>query len=227
MSIVFPSSPSIGQIYSLPTGESWQWNGFAWESLGEGTVGATGPTGPTGPTGATGVTGPSGGPIGPTGATGTTGTTGSTGATGATGTTGSTGATGATGETGATGATGETGATGPTGETGATGPSEADIQVTSSSPYNINYTPGNYLYVIGADTTSNPITLYLPPASSGKIVVHIKDIGANSYTNNITVNPTGADTIITTIIGDTSFIIQSDGGAVICASNGSNTWWLM
>jgi hypothetical protein len=56
MPISFPTSPSIGQIYTLPTGESWEWNGSAWQSLGY--PGVTGPAGPTGPTGDTGPTGP-------------------------------------------------------------------------------------------------------------------------------------------------------------------------
>jgi hypothetical protein len=52
MAIVFPSSPTLGQIYTLPNGESWEWNGFAWQSLGS--PGVTGPAGPIGPTGANG-----------------------------------------------------------------------------------------------------------------------------------------------------------------------------
>jgi hypothetical protein len=64
MAINFPSNPSIGQIYTLPTGQSWRWNGDAWESVGSpyvvGPQGPAGPTGPTGPTGATGPTGPTG-----------------------------------------------------------------------------------------------------------------------------------------------------------------------
>ena len=55
MPITFPISPSIGQIYTLPTGESWEWNGSAWQTLGS--PGATGPIGPQGPTGATGPAG--------------------------------------------------------------------------------------------------------------------------------------------------------------------------
>ena len=64
MAISFPVSPSVGQIYTLPTGQSWRWNGSAWESLGS--PGAAGPAGPAGPTGPmdilTDVTYPTGGP---------------------------------------------------------------------------------------------------------------------------------------------------------------------
>ena len=55
MAISFPLSPSLGQIYTLPTGESWEWNGSAWQTLGSpGVTGPVGPQGPTGPAGANG-----------------------------------------------------------------------------------------------------------------------------------------------------------------------------
>jgi hypothetical protein len=44
-------SPSIGQIYKLPTGEAWEWNGSAWQTLGS--PGVTGPAGPAGNNGST------------------------------------------------------------------------------------------------------------------------------------------------------------------------------
>ena len=60
--IRFPSNPSIGQIYTVPSGESWVWNGYAWDIAGGGPGGggATGPTGPEGPAGAQGPEGPPG-----------------------------------------------------------------------------------------------------------------------------------------------------------------------
>ena len=82
MAIVFPSLPNLGQIYTLPNGESWEWNGFAWQSLGSpGIIGPAGQTGETGPTGSIGQTGPTGsqgptGEIGPAGSIGVTGPTG-------------------------------------------------------------------------------------------------------------------------------------------------------
>jgi len=62
----WPTSPTLGQVYTSPSGTSWEWNGYAWDVL------TSLPTGPTGPTGATGATGPSGltGPQGVTGPTG-------------------------------------------------------------------------------------------------------------------------------------------------------------
>ena len=61
MAITFPYPASLGQIYILPTGESWQWNGSAWQTLGSpGVTGPAGPAGSPGPTGPTGITGPTG-----------------------------------------------------------------------------------------------------------------------------------------------------------------------
>ena len=74
MSIVWPQSPSIGQLYTGPNGNTWRWNGKAWVSLKGVTVveGPTGPAGPLGPTGSQGGLGPTGsvGDVGPSGPTG-------------------------------------------------------------------------------------------------------------------------------------------------------------
>ena len=66
MPISFPLNPVFGQVYTNPTSnQSWKWNGYAWESLGNvnpiGPQGQTGEIGATGSTGATGATGPGGG----------------------------------------------------------------------------------------------------------------------------------------------------------------------
>lgn len=63
----FPISPTIGQVYTGPAGQEWQWNGYAWEQFPQ----YAEETGATGPTGATGATG--GIQNGATGATGSTG----------------------------------------------------------------------------------------------------------------------------------------------------------
>jgi len=140
MSLNFPTSPSLNQIYTFGS-KSWTWNGYGWvlQSL---SIGATGPTGPVSSvngllgdvnifagsnisisTTVDGITISSiggGGGTGVTGATGATGATGSQGIQGPTGATGATGSQGIQGPTGATGATGEPGIQGPTGATGAT-----------------------------------------------------------------------------------------------------------
>lgn len=135
-SINFPSSPTIGESFSVG-GRTWVWDGAVWNYIGmagpsgpsgpvgatgpSGVAGANGPTGSTGPQGATGVSGTSGS-NGATGATGPAGTSGSNGATGPTGPAGSSGSAGSTGATGATGPAGSSGSAGSTGATGATGP---------------------------------------------------------------------------------------------------------
>jgi hypothetical protein len=115
MSVNFPATPSVNQVYSY-NGSTWQWNGRFWQAQTvpeiQGSTGATGPQGATGAgaTGATGSQGPQGN-IGPTGSTGATGL-GATGATGPAGTNGTIGVDGATGATGIQGNIGATGATG-------------------------------------------------------------------------------------------------------------------
>jgi hypothetical protein len=65
MPIIFPINPTFSQVYTNPTsGDSWKWNGYAWETLGNvnpiGPQGQIGDTGLTGSQGATGPTGPTG-----------------------------------------------------------------------------------------------------------------------------------------------------------------------
>ena len=65
MPIIFPINPTFSQVYTNPTsGDSWKWNGYAWETLGNvnpiGPQGQIGDTGLTGSQGATGPTGPAG-----------------------------------------------------------------------------------------------------------------------------------------------------------------------
>ena len=79
MPINFPSSPTVGQIFTQGS-RSWEWSGSAWnaKNTSYGPVGPTGPTGPVGATGATGADSTIAGPTGPTGPTGN-GPTGPTG----------------------------------------------------------------------------------------------------------------------------------------------------
>lgn len=58
MPIDFPNNPAVNDIYAY-SGVSWQWNGYAWDSISVGGV-TGGVTGATGPAGATGATGPAG-----------------------------------------------------------------------------------------------------------------------------------------------------------------------
>lgn len=45
MSLDYPLNPTVGQTYEL-TGRRWVWDGFVWNLLTTGTLGATGATGP-------------------------------------------------------------------------------------------------------------------------------------------------------------------------------------
>jgi len=76
MPLNFPSTGLTANqtTYSF-SGNTWIWNGYAWDSVSTGGTGATGPQGATGIQGPTGATGPQGatGIQGPTGATGPVG----------------------------------------------------------------------------------------------------------------------------------------------------------
>lgn len=104
---------------------------------------------------------------------------------------------------------------------------EPDIFTSSSLTYSVVLNTGQYNYLIGIDTSINSVVFQLPSASFGRAILYIKDIGANSFTNNITILPDGTDTILTTVIGATSVTLEADGSAIICSSDGINTWWLM
>ena len=67
--INWPGPTTVGEIYTSPNGDKWEWNGYGWDTFGS--IGITGPTGDTGATGDAGATG----------ATGETGSTGGTGGT--------------------------------------------------------------------------------------------------------------------------------------------------
>jgi hypothetical protein len=126
MAYDFPASPTPGQEFVTPTGQTYIWVPPRWIVKGIPPAGSGGPPGPAGPTGATGATGPAGptgatGPTGPQGPIGPDGATGAAGAQGIQGTQGPAGAQGVKGDTGATGTPGTTGAQGPKGDTGATG----------------------------------------------------------------------------------------------------------
>lgn len=55
MAINFPSSPTVGDIYTYAS-RSWQWNGQGWQAYpGPASVGPTGPTGPAGTAGSTAI----------------------------------------------------------------------------------------------------------------------------------------------------------------------------
>jgi len=81
--------------------------------------------------------------------------------------------------------------------------------------------------VLGVDSSISATTIYLPDSvSSGRLRYDIKDIGLNSYNNNITIQSIGSDTIISTE-NSNSVILQADGGALIIFNTGLGTWLQM
>ena len=80
---------------------------------------------------------------------------------------------------------------------------------------------------MGVDSSISATTIYLPDSvSSGNLRYDIKDIGLNSYNNNITIQSIGSDTIISTE-NSNSVILQADGGALIIFNTGLGTWLQM
>lgn len=158
---------------------------------------------------------------------GSQGPQGDQGAQGDQGDQGTQGAQGDQGDQGTQGAQGAQGDQGTQGFQGPQGSPESEVQNATVTPYTITTTANQYVYVVGVDTSSSAAVVNLPSASFGGIIIHIKDVGVNSYTNNITINVNGSDTIITTTLGNTSVTLSADGGAIILASNGVDQWWFM
>jgi hypothetical protein len=148
MSIDFPNTPTIGEIYTVGN-ISWVWDGIVWNSFGSIEIGSTGPTGPTGPQGEVGPTGPTGADstvAGPTGPTGPQGEVGPTGPTGADST-----------------VAGPTGPTGPQGEIGPAGPT---YSISAES-----VTEGANLKLSGSDISVDDVKIQ----GSGNITVTVVD----------------------------------------------------
>ncbi len=87
------------------------------------------------------------------------------------------------------------------------------------------YSPTATDCIIGVSATqTTPVTITLPLAAS---VINgqeysISDEGGNAFTNNITIVPSGSDTII----GYTSIIMNMNYMSMCLYSNGSTTWFL-
>ena len=86
--------------------------------------------------------------------------------------------------------------------------------------------------VIAVDyTTTGTVALDLPSAATAwnatdntGIVFTIMDIDANANTNNITLKRNGADTIIDTAAGQTSTVINADGGVLRIMAISATVW---
>ena len=101
-----------------------------------------------------------------------------------------------------------------------------DVSSYSAATVTLTNTANTYTYYAGFDTTSNSIDVTLPAASTGKVSYTMKDIGCNSETNIIRFIAAGSDTIITTVTGDTSVDLATNGGAIVLTSDGVSSWWL-
>jgi hypothetical protein len=188
-----------------------------------GPTGAQGPTGLQGPTGSTGQTGPTGeqGPTGLQGPTGPTGQIGPTGAPGPTGLQGPTGQIGPTGPTGETGPTGLQGPTGPQGATGQTGPNSFNTySISSIITANTTINPASDYNVYQIDTSSNKITITLPPTSGLSRIYIFSDVGGNLINNNLILQTNGTDTIA----GQSSFTANINYSSIQIISNTNNKW---
>jgi hypothetical protein len=107
--------------------------------------------------------------------------------------------------------------------TGFTSGSGNNITVVTGSTYSASTTDD----VIGIDSSTNTVTLYLPDSvSSGRLRYDIKDIGFNSRSNPITIQASGSDSIRTTSLVS-SFTLSADGGAVVLINTATNEWWQM
>ncbi len=105
---------------------------------------------------------------------------------------------------------------------------------------NVNTIGNNYTYVsgatysalttdnvIGVDSSISATTIYLPNSvTSGRLRYDVKDIGLNSYINNITFIANGTDTIIG-VENTQTLILDADGGAIILFNTGTGTWLQM
>jgi hypothetical protein len=92
--------------------------------------------------------------------------------------------------------------------------------VVNSTPYTIL----NDDESIGVDTSTIAITVTLPQISTIGLNNYKKyfivDENGNAFTNNITINTTGGDTIN----GNSSYIINTNYETVSLYSNGSSNW---
>jgi len=110
---------------------------------------------------------------------------------------------------------------------------EVEYRDINSFGNNYTYVSGNSYSalttdnVIGVDSSISATTIYLPDSvSSGRLRYDIKDIGLNSFINNITILSSGSDTIISTENSNT-VVLQSDGGALIIFNTGTGIWLQM
>jgi hypothetical protein len=171
MAYDFPASPTSGDEFVTPTGQTYVWVPPRWIVKGIPPAGSGGPPGPTGPTGATGPAGP----------------------------TGPAGATGATGPQGPQGSQGPQGIQGPAGPTGPAGPvpevTDAQSYVRTLGAWVLGYSKAAIDTLLGnrvakaGDTMSGP--LVMPPNGSASAAsITFGTTGTGFYGGSSSVNAT-------------------------------------
>lgn len=80
--------------------------------------------------------------------------------------------------------------------------------------------------VVLVDTTSNTVVIYLLPANSSSVtrIVNIKDAKGNAATNNISIVPSGSDTIETV---NAPFVISTNFENLAFVSNGTDGYSIL
>ena len=89
--------------------------------------------------------------------------------------------------------------------------------------YNLTLTDN----VVGVDSSILPITLTLPNSvNSGKVRYTIKDMGLNASDNNIIIESSGSDVILSSI-STNEIILTSNGESVTLVNSENGQWWVI
>jgi len=92
-----------------------------------------------------------------------------------------------------------------------------------TADYNLTLTDN----IVGVDSSILPITLTLPNSvNSGKVRYTIKDIGLNASNNNIIIETSGSDVILSSI-SINEIILTSNGESVTLVNSENGQWWVI
>jgi hypothetical protein len=94
------------------------------------------------------------------------------------------------------------------------------VKVPVSYPYTV--VSGDFQKMIAVDTTSAR-TINLPAATT-TMYVHIKDISGSAATNNITITPSGSDSIEGAV---SSYLVDANYASVNLISDGISAWYVV